>query len=194
MAGVIPSLASVAPVGADLLSARQPLGSFVFITRLQFSLAESHGLAWGFGGFLFSPKSCSLSSKSQDFWSGLVAPIIEVESCGVLPAVSRRAGSKVRPGWRPEPACCLLGTCAALGLVPTRRPAQHASGQSCHFDFGITTVITSRVIMLLLRWLAYVSDVSRQLLPRSATATAAVAHDAGVVSETPGGYPSAALL
>jgi hypothetical protein len=34
MAGVILSLASVAPVGANLLSARQPLGSFVFIARL----------------------------------------------------------------------------------------------------------------------------------------------------------------
>jgi hypothetical protein len=44
--GVIPSLASVAPVGADLLSARQPLGSFVFIVRLQFSLAESPAGYW----------------------------------------------------------------------------------------------------------------------------------------------------
>jgi hypothetical protein len=36
--------------------------------------------------------------------------------------------------------------------------------------------------------LARVSDVSRQLLPRSAAATAMVAHDAGVVAETSGGY------
>jgi hypothetical protein len=41
VAGVILSFASVAPVGADLLSARQQLGSFVFIVRLQFSSAES---------------------------------------------------------------------------------------------------------------------------------------------------------
>jgi hypothetical protein len=41
VAGVIPSLASVAPTGADLLSARQPLGGFVFTARLQFSSVES---------------------------------------------------------------------------------------------------------------------------------------------------------
>jgi hypothetical protein len=46
MAGVIPSLASVALVGANPLSARQPLGSFVFIARLQFSLAESSAGCW----------------------------------------------------------------------------------------------------------------------------------------------------
>jgi hypothetical protein len=40
VAGVIPSLASVAPVGANLLLARQPLGSFVFIARLRFSSVE----------------------------------------------------------------------------------------------------------------------------------------------------------
>jgi hypothetical protein len=37
--------------------------------------------------------------------------------------------------------------------------------------------------------LSYVSDVSHQLLPRSTAATAAVAHDVGVVTETSGGYP-----
>jgi hypothetical protein len=46
VAGVIPSLASVAPVGAVLLSARQPLGSFVFIARLQFSSVESPAGCW----------------------------------------------------------------------------------------------------------------------------------------------------
>jgi hypothetical protein len=44
--GVILSLASVAPVGADLLSAKQPLGSFVFIARLQFSSVESSAGCW----------------------------------------------------------------------------------------------------------------------------------------------------
>jgi hypothetical protein len=38
---VIPPLASVAPVGANPLLAKQPLGSFVFIARLQFSSVES---------------------------------------------------------------------------------------------------------------------------------------------------------
>jgi hypothetical protein len=37
--------------------------------------------------------------------------------------------------------------------------------------------------------LVYVSDVSHRLLPRSAAATAVVAHDVGVVTETSGGYP-----
>jgi hypothetical protein len=46
VAGVIPSLASVAPVGADLLSARQLLGSFVFIAQLQFSSVESSAGCW----------------------------------------------------------------------------------------------------------------------------------------------------
>jgi hypothetical protein len=41
MAGVTPSLASIAPVGANLLLARQPLGSFVLIARLHFPLVES---------------------------------------------------------------------------------------------------------------------------------------------------------
>jgi hypothetical protein len=46
VAGVIPSLASIAPVGANLLSARQLLGSFVFIARLQFSSVESSASCW----------------------------------------------------------------------------------------------------------------------------------------------------
>jgi hypothetical protein len=46
------------------------------------------------------------------------------------------------------------------------------------FDFEITTAITSRVIMR--GGLADVSDVSHQLLPRSAVATATVAYDAEV--------------
>jgi hypothetical protein len=41
VAGITPSLASVALVGANLLLARQPLGSFVFIARLRFSSVES---------------------------------------------------------------------------------------------------------------------------------------------------------
>jgi hypothetical protein len=44
--GVTPSLASVAPVGANLLLARQLLGSFVLITRLQFSSVESPAGCW----------------------------------------------------------------------------------------------------------------------------------------------------
>jgi hypothetical protein len=39
--GVTPSLASIALVGANLLLARQPLGSFVFIAWLRFSSVES---------------------------------------------------------------------------------------------------------------------------------------------------------
>jgi hypothetical protein len=46
VAGVILSLASVAPVGANLLLAKQPLGSFVFIARLQFSSVESSAGCW----------------------------------------------------------------------------------------------------------------------------------------------------
>jgi hypothetical protein len=37
--------------------------------------------------------------------------------------------------------------------------------------------------------LAHISDVSHRFPPRSAAATAAVAHDVGVVTETSGGYP-----
>jgi hypothetical protein len=36
------------------------------------------------------------------FWSSLVALIIKAESCGVFPAISRRADSKMRPDWRPR--------------------------------------------------------------------------------------------
>jgi hypothetical protein len=46
MAGITPSLASVAPVGANLLLARQSLGSFVLIARLLFSLVESPAGCW----------------------------------------------------------------------------------------------------------------------------------------------------
>jgi hypothetical protein len=46
VAGVILSLASAAPVGANLLLAKKPLGSFVFIARLQFSLVESPAGCW----------------------------------------------------------------------------------------------------------------------------------------------------
>jgi hypothetical protein len=49
VASVIPSLASVGPVGADLLSARQPLGSFIFIARLQFPSVESQPAAGAAG-------------------------------------------------------------------------------------------------------------------------------------------------
>jgi hypothetical protein len=46
VAGVTPSLASVAPVGANLLLARQLLGSFVLIARLHFPLVESLASRW----------------------------------------------------------------------------------------------------------------------------------------------------
>jgi hypothetical protein len=46
VAGVILSLASAALVGDNLLSAKQPLGSFVFIARLQFSSVESPAGCW----------------------------------------------------------------------------------------------------------------------------------------------------
>jgi hypothetical protein len=46
VAGVTPSLASAAPVGAILLSAKQPLGTFVFIAWLQFSSVESPAGCW----------------------------------------------------------------------------------------------------------------------------------------------------
>jgi hypothetical protein len=76
-------------------------------------------------------------------------------------------------------------------LVPLRallphcgwRSAPVASVSSCHFDFIITTVLTSRVIMR--GGLAHVSDVSHRFPPRSA----AVAHDVGVVAKISGGYP-----
>jgi hypothetical protein len=58
---------------------------------------------------------------------------------------------QVQSSWRllvgREPVHCSLGTCAALGLAPTLWPVQCTSGRSCHLDFGITTVLTSRVIM-----------------------------------------------
>jgi hypothetical protein len=46
MVGVTPSLASVAPIGANLLLARQPLGNFVLIAWLQFSPVESPAGCW----------------------------------------------------------------------------------------------------------------------------------------------------
>jgi hypothetical protein len=67
-----------------------------------------------------------------------------------------------------------------------RRPAQRASGQSCHFDFEFTTAITPQVIMR--GGLAFVSVMSHQPLPRSAVATVVMAHDAGAVTEMSGGY------
>jgi hypothetical protein len=103
---------------------------------------------------------------------------------------------QVQSSWRllsgREPVRCPLGTCATSGLDPMLRPAQCASGQSYHFDLGITAVITSRVIM----WggLVYVSDASLRFLPRSAAAAAAVAHDVGVVTETLGVIPFTAFL
>jgi hypothetical protein len=75
--------------------------------------------------------------------------------------------------WQSQAGSCSLGTCAASGSDPTLRPAQCASDLSCRLDFGVTTVITSRVIM----WgrLVYVSDASHRFPPRSAAATVAVA-------------------
>jgi hypothetical protein len=99
---------------------------------------------------------------------------------------------QIRPGWRPRAGALPFWKFGASGLVPTRRLAQHASGRSCHFDFGITTVLTPRVIMR--GGLTHVSDVSHQLLPRSAAATAVVVHDAEVGCRNVGGYPFAALL
>jgi hypothetical protein len=46
VAGVILSLASAAPIGANLLLAKQPLGSFVFIAQLRFSSVESPAGCW----------------------------------------------------------------------------------------------------------------------------------------------------
>jgi hypothetical protein len=98
----------------------------------------------------------------------------------------------------PVPGVTRLATAsqraASLELVPLRVlfprggrcSAPVADAPSCHFDFGITTVITPQVIMR--GGLTYIRDVSRQLPPRSAAATAAVAHDAEVVTETSGGY------
>jgi hypothetical protein len=53
------------------------------------------------------------------------------------------------------------------------RSAQCCSVLSCHLDFGVTTIITSRIVMR--GKLAYVSGASHQFLPRSALAIAAVA-------------------
>jgi hypothetical protein len=47
------------------------------------------------------------------------------------------------------------------------------SDLSCHLDFEVTTIITSRVIMR--GGLAYVSGTSHQFSPRSAVASLAVA-------------------
>jgi hypothetical protein len=41
-----------------------------------------------------------------------------------------------------------LGDRAASGLVSTQRPAQRASDQSRHFDFGVIITTTSQVIVL----------------------------------------------
>jgi hypothetical protein len=112
------------------------------------------------------------------------------------PAVSRCAGSRSNPACSfpmiRKPASCLLGTCATSGFDLMPWPAQCASDRCCHFDFGITTVITFRVIMR--GDLAHVSDVSHQLLPQSAAATATVAHDAGVVAEMLGGLSPSPLF
>jgi hypothetical protein len=64
---------------------------------------------------------------------------------------------------RPRAGTLPLGTCAALGSDPTLRPAQCDSDLSCHLDFGVTTIITSRVIMR--GGLAYVSGTSHQFPP-----------------------------
>jgi hypothetical protein len=57
MAGVILSLASVAPIGANLLLARLLLGSFVFIARLRFSSVESPTGWWRSRPFVRSRSS-----------------------------------------------------------------------------------------------------------------------------------------
>jgi hypothetical protein len=66
-----------------------------------------------------------------------------------------------------------LGTCAVSGPDPTLWPAQCCTVLSCHLNFGVTAIITSRIIMR--GKLAYVSSTSCQFLPRSAMAIAAVA-------------------
>jgi hypothetical protein len=57
-------------------------------------LAKSHGLAWGFGGFLSSPKSCSLLSKSQGPSPDPEVVDLEAKSRRASLAISRCAGSK----------------------------------------------------------------------------------------------------
>jgi hypothetical protein len=66
-----------------------------------------------------------------------------------------------------------IGTCAVSGSVPTLWPAQCVSDLSCRLDFGVTTIITSRVVMQ--GRLVYVSGTSHWFPPRSAVATVAVA-------------------
>jgi hypothetical protein len=69
----------------------------VIPTTLAPKLPKSHGCAWGFGGFLSSPKSCSFPSKSQDPSSGLEVADLEVKSHEASPAVSGHAGSNTDP-------------------------------------------------------------------------------------------------
>jgi hypothetical protein len=73
---------------------------------------------------------------------------------------------------RPRAGTLPLGTCASSGSDPTLRPVQCDSDLFCHLDFGVTTIITSRVVMR--GSLAYVSGMSHQFPPRSAVATIAV--------------------
>jgi hypothetical protein len=101
--------------------------------------------------------------KVLGFWSGSVALIIEAESCGVLPAVSRRAGSKTRPDRRPragEPRAGVLppGNLRRFGSCSHAAASAACQWPVLSFGFGITTVITSQVIMR--GGLAFVSDVS----------------------------------
>jgi hypothetical protein len=69
----------------------------VIPTTLALKLGKSHRRAWGFGGFLSSPKSCSFLSKSQDPSSGLEVTNLEVKSHGASPAISGRASSNTDP-------------------------------------------------------------------------------------------------
>jgi hypothetical protein len=74
---------------------------------------------------------------------------------------------------RPRAGTLPLGTCAASGSDPTLRPAWCDTDLSCHLDFGVTTIITSRVVMR--GGLACISGTSHKFPPRSAVATVAVA-------------------
>jgi hypothetical protein len=72
VAGVTPSLAFVAPVGANLLLARQSLGSFVLIDRLQFSLVESPAGCWRSRPFGRSRPSCADAVETPGTPAGIL--------------------------------------------------------------------------------------------------------------------------
>jgi hypothetical protein len=114
------------PAGIKLGPWHAPL---VIPTTLAPETGEVSWVSMGLRRVLLLAEVLLFLSKSQDSPSGLEVAGFEARSRGIPPAVLRRTGSRLNPAGGREPVCCLLGTCAALGLAPMLRPVQCASGQ-----------------------------------------------------------------